>query len=194
MIMQIKNMSYGDARYIVIKSLDTRDEIGTILLRDHPQLLNTMGEVSRIIEEAMSCGNGGLGGVNYPSPDVFRDLEVVTNTLPAYMLRDIVNPAWEDFLNAWISLCDNLCNIVHAKIENEPDDNPCFNDMLNTMIEIQKGLGSIMRLIEVGVSYIDLINATSRILDEVKTWKECRPTSLRLSEAYLQALDFYKEK
>lgn len=194
MIMQIKNMSYGDARYIILKSLDTRDEIGIILLNDYPQLLNTMGEVSKVIESAMSCGDGGLGSVQYPDFSIIYTLKEITNSMPSYMLRDFNCMAWEDFLNAWLCICDNFCDIIKDKVTQEPENRPEFDKYLHSIIDIQQGLGAIIRLITVGLSYIDLINATSSILDEVKTWKDSRPTSLRLSEAYLQALDFYKEK
>ena len=68
-----------------------------------------------------------------------------------------------------------------------------MQDYVNASAELRQSLDCVVRLIEIGNGYIDLLQATILLLNEIKTWGDARPTSLKMSEAYLHALDFYKK-
>ena len=107
------------------------------------------------------------------------------------MLQNLASPTWEDFLSAWVSLMGNYIGVVMARVENEE-----FGDkesLIQTLMNIGESCEAITQLVEIGISYIDLLNASRQLVDEMKTWQNSRPTSLKLSEAYLDSLNFNRK-
>lgn len=191
-VNEVKKMNFGDARYLILKSLDTRDAIGSLLIKYSPQLLNTVGKVCNSLEEVMMAGEGGNALFVIPDENELISIIEITRAMPCFMLQDIACPLWSDFLSAWICLIENFGGAILQKVDGI--EGPYEDKMRDTVGDMFQALTSIERLITCGNSYIDLIQATNNLLNEIKSWANTRPTSLRLSEAYLQALDFYKEK
>ena len=191
-VNEVKKMDFSDARYLILKSLDTRDAIGSLLIKYSPQLLNIVGKVCNSLEEVMMAGEGGNSLFEIPDDSELRAIIQTTREMPCLMLQDVSCPLWSDFLSAWICLIENFGGAMLQKVDGI--EGPHEDQIRATVGDMFQALTSIERLITCGNSYMDLIQATNSLLNEIKSWNNSRPTSLRLSEAYLQALDFYKEK
>lgn len=192
MVNKIKHMNFSDARYIILKSLDTRDEIGEIFVKEDSQLTTVIATICSNLEMAMMAGEGGLAAMSLPEIEHIRLLVNITQKMPCYLLQDISSPLWEDFLSAWICLIENFTSAIFQKIGDI--EGPVEDELRREANTLLNSLNTVDRLINCGIAYVDLIQATTHLLQEIKTWSNVKPTSVKLSEAYLQALDFYKEK
>ena len=52
----------------------------------------------------------------------------------------------------------------------------------------------IYRMAEFGAGYEELIRASNMLVAEMKLWRDIAPPSLKLSQAYLESLGYYKSK
>lgn len=191
MIMNMRAMEFGEARYIVLKELDTRGDVGSKLLKHNHELLNIVEKVCSNLEASFSPQMGGLAAVDIPNNWELEVLLQISTAFPSYMLQNLASPTWEDFLSAWVSLMGNYIGVVMARVENEE-----FGDkesLIQTLMNIGESCEAITQLVEIGISYIDLLNASRQLVDEMKTWQNSRPTSLKLSEAYLDSLNFNRK-
>ena len=194
MVTELKELDFGQARYVILKELDLKGPVGTILLRDQHELAEVVSTVVKTIESAM-CPEIGLAGVTPMSDRTYRVLNHVSNTMPSYMLREPNTFAWGEFLNAWMILIDNYLNIQDTIVENLETPHPEMSvELRDRIANLRDGLSSIYRLVALGVSYADLINVTDRLVEEIRSWGNARPAALQLSSAYLEALNFYNKK
>lgn len=194
MTEQLRTMTFDQARYAVLKALDLREGVGEYLLRDYNILYEFMSQVIDKMAATVNPGYGGLANFEIPTYEEINRLVEVTRLLPSYMLRDDVVGRYDDFIAGWVTLMNAYCDIAFQKLEQENQEDQRIMDTKRHISELGEAVISIEHLVQVGLCYIDLFKATSEILDEIKVWRESRPTSLRLSEAYLEALDFYKDK
>lgn len=109
MLHKIEKMDFGAARYAVLKSLDTRDEIGKSVLRHAPHFLDTMLSICDLIEkceveEVHPLDIGEIKTVQY------SDLNQVLIRLPSLILLNS-EQNWDTFCSGLILLVSNFLDI-----------------------------------------------------------------------------------
>lgn len=193
MLRKIVDMPIGEARYIVLKSLDTHDEIGELILQSHPDAMVVVNEIIGNVLAASLRGGGGVSAFEFQDRNYIHTFIAMTKELPSYMLLDINCVAWDSFLNGWLIIGDQYQELLDKAIDCCGQDTAEIKEYTKLSYELRNALDGVVRLIEIGNGYIDLLQATSHLLREMQTWGDARPTSIKMSEAYLQALDFYKK-
>ena len=83
MIMNMRAMEFGEARYIVLKELDTRGDVGSKLLKHNHELLNIVEKVCSNLEASFSPQMGGLAAVDIPNNWELEVLLQISTAFPA---------------------------------------------------------------------------------------------------------------
>lgn len=195
MITKIKNMSYGAARYYVLKELDERDDIGRLLLSYDPQLAIKMMDFCDWIDKAnIAYGN------NDPDSIDWRKAQDIPNTLVAFaekfpfLTLSASELNWEGFLSAWLTIANEFVNILehHMRTGRLPEDD--FRRLEQMARACQDTLRPVYTLAELGAGYLDLIKAGSELMKEIQKWRQSQPSAIRLSQAYLKAVGIIKDE
>lgn len=189
MILSLKEKDFGEARYIIMKEIETVSPIGKILIDRDSRIFEIMDLITYNMEKSYHPEEGGIAAFELPDPHFLNSLIYITETFPSLILQDLhIN--WDDFASAWLTIMANYCKILEEKIalEFNPETVQLYQDLNH---HLDQAIESIIRLFEIGITYIDLINSSRGLVEEMKSWGEARPTSLKLSEAYLNALKFY---
>lgn len=210
MLSKMKEMNVGQARYVVIKELDTRGPIGQLLLNLDPQLTSTMmnlceaifetdnwlGECDKICE----ANNNGAGQA-YPDPPTFLGFDnryvqiimTIADVLPAYTLM-YSELDWDTFCSAFATIIDNYISVVMAGIDraNFPSEHREEHERNAQMLS--QCLNPIYKLVEIGAGYEELLRASAKLVQQMKSWEQSAPSPVRLSQTYLESLGFYTKK
>lgn len=190
MLNKIRNFNYGEARYYVMKEIDTQGEIGRILSSIVPQLSLIMIRVCEQIDRLHIWNPGDSEEDLQISQDTFNMFISIQQNYPTLVLtEDTLN--WNDFMSAWCAMVHEFCSafgsFANYKLEHNPQD-PMANSMLQQLGGIEATLAPTMRLAELGAGYNELLQASAEIVKELKSWRQSRPASLRLSQTYLASL------
>lgn len=191
MIFNLKEKDFGESRYIVLKEIDTVGQIGRLLINRNDALMQSIQEMTYNMEKAYLPECGGIAAFELPHIQCLYDIIGATEALPSLILQDL-HANWDDFLSAWLCLITNYCKIIVEKIELDPAQERA-KQCAENLSRLDRAIESIVRLFEFGLTYMDLINASRTLVEEIKTWGDARPMALKLSEAYLNTLNFYKE-
>lgn len=190
MLQKIENMDFGAARYAVLKSLDTRDEIGREILRHAPHFLNTMLSICDLIErcEIEEVHPVDIGEIK---PVQYSDLNCILSKLPMFVL---LNSEYN-----WDSFCSGLILLISNFLEIQEQVLPIFDEESKQSEQfkiktLKDSLAAVIRLVEIGSGYTELLQATSYLLSEIRDWKHASPISTQLSRAYLEALNYYPKE
>ena len=196
MLNNFKVFEYPEARYIVLKELDTKGPIGRLLLNIVPDLANTMMGMSEMIN-CIHCAQPGEyipQQGNAPHIDHFI---AVSEALPSLILV-YSELDWNDFISAYCAFLHEYitamrCNYeVEEGAEHLTDDErhffACGHEQLNAL---ENTIAPVLKLVEIGIGYTELLQASGRMVEELQSWRQSRPTSLRLSRAYLEALGIH---
>lgn len=193
MLQKIKEMSYGAARYMVLKELDTRGEIGRLLLNYDHQLAATMMNLCDWIDTAaIALAENRFAGIKWESishaPHAFVTM---AEKFPFLILTESALN-WDTFISAWNTIIQEFLGVMSACIQYLPkEDAERLIEMCNM---IENTLRPTYTLAELGASYIDLMRAGNEITKELRNWRQSQPASLRLSQAYLRALGVIKDE
>ena len=196
MLNNIHNFNYGEARYLILKEIDTQGNIGRILISIIPNLSLTMIRAVEQID-ALSVWNPGDPENNLIiSNDTINMFVTMQSVFPTLILTED-NLPWNNFMSAWCALANEFCSkyegFANYKLAQNPND-PMARDILRHIETIGHTLEPIMRLAQIGAGYTELLKASAEMVKELKSWRQSRPSSLRLSQAYLTSLGLYKEE
>ena len=171
MLNKLENMNFGTARYAVLKSLDTRDEIGRSILRLAPHFLDTMISICNLIErcELEEVHPLDIGEIK---PVQYSDLNCVLPKLPMLVLIHS-EQNWNFFCSGLVLLINNFLDIQEQVLPIFDEESQA-SEMLKIKI-LRDALSAIARLIEIGAGYTDLLKAAAYILDEIRDWKHTSP-------------------
>lgn len=191
MLQKFKEMSYGSARYLVLRELDERGPIGQLLLRYDSQLaVKMMNFCDWIDRSAIACGENRPDDIDWrKANDIPGTLMMCAETFP-FLILTASELDWTGFLSAWITIAKEFLAIAGYIAANSPEDQR--HGINNIMRGVEETLRPTYTLMELGVSYIDLIKASSNLVQEMQKWRQSQPAAIRLSEAYLKALGVMK--
>lgn len=191
-------MTYPEARYAFLKELDTRGPIGRLLLIEIPQLTNSMMRAAEFIDTIAT-----LEEHQYVDCGIDNDVRVafcqIGERLPRLMLLES-ELDWNTFVNAYCAFMFEytkairynadlvLCNAEKEHPESAEELILHANDAMHMADEIEYLIKPALRLIEIGIGYTELLEASAHIVEELRSWQQSRPASLRLSKAYLDAM------
>lgn len=192
MIQKMKNIPYGTARYIVLKELDTRGLIGQLLLNYDHQLASTMMNLCDWIDRAEIALNGGNEPLSFDSVrDIPHMFIFFTEKLP-YLILTASELDWTEFVSAWVTIEHHFIGVMQALSEHMQEEER------HGIIELCKGIEGtftpLYTLIDLGVSYADMIKVGNELVREMQNWRQSQPASIRLSQAYLRALGVIKDE
>ena len=194
MLTEIRNFSYGEARYHVMKEIDTLGPIGRILTAIQPQLSLIMIRVLEQIDAITAWEPGeddGAFTISQYTLDMFIRIE---HEFPTLILTEDKLP-WNDFMSAWCAIVHQYCsvfgNYLDFKLSNGPEDERS-QTIAQRIGLIQDTLAPTYTLAQMGAGYLELMQASSSIVKELRSWRQSRPASLRLSQTYLTALGLVK--
>lgn len=194
MLTEIRNFSYGEARYYVMKEIDTLGPIGRILTTIQPQLSLIMIRVLEQIDALTTWQPGEDDSAFIITQDTLDMFIRIEREFPTLVLTEDKLP-WNDFMSAWCAIvhqyCSMLGNYLDFKLSNGPADER--SETLGQRIAmIQDTMAPVYTLAQLGAGYLELLQASSSIVKELKSWRQSRPASLRLSQTYLTALGLAK--
>lgn len=185
MLNNFVQMTYGEARYEILKELDTRGPIGSFLLSRHQDLTATVEHMCRYLEKAMTPDTDPKSFGNFPN-NVKCSLEFLLLRIPTYLIV-YSEYEWNKFCSALFLLVDNYLNAGESFVATCGDDEWTKAEK-NYIQRIREQLSAILRIIDIGAGYTELCRASSQIVEELKTWSRSRPAAFKLSEAYLKSL------
>lgn len=188
MIQKIKEMSFGTAKYIVLKELDERGPIGQLLISYDYNFANNMMNICEWIDRAdISVEEKNLNSIQWSYLDeACCLLSQMSEKFPFLMLISS-ELEWTPFVSAWLTIADQLILLANYALENGlegPDREFCMR-LIDTL---QMVLAPIHQLIELSVGYQELLKASAEIVKELRGWKQSQPAAIRLSRAYLQSM------
>ena len=108
MLKNFVQMTYGEARYEVLKELDTRGPIGSFLLSRHSDLTAIIEYMCHYLEKAMTPDIEIKSLGNFPN-NIKHGLENLLLRLPTY-LTVYSEYKWDTFCSALFLLTDNFIN------------------------------------------------------------------------------------
>lgn len=194
MLNKIRNFSYGEARYHVMKEIDTQGDIGRILSSIVPQLSIIMIRVCEQIDKLHAWNPGEPENDLQVSQDTINMFVAIQQAYPTLVLTEDTLE-WNDWMSAWCAMVHEFCSAfggyANYKLSMNEQD-PMANSLLQELGGIEATLAPTMRLAELGAGYNDLLQASAEIVKELKSWRQSRPASLRLSQAYLASLGLVK--
>lgn len=188
MIFNLKEKDFGDSRYILMKEFDTVGPIARIIYDRYPMMRRAVAEAMYTMEIVYLPERGGLASFNLPDFQMLWELCGTTESMTSFVLQDL-GLQWDDFLSAWMSFITNYCKILCDKLEFE--ENEVLKNEYEVIVKnIDNAISGLLNLFELGISYLDLIQTSRKLLEEMKAWGDARPTAMKLSEAYLNTLNF----
>ena len=190
MLNKLQNMDFSQARYALLKEVDTRGEICRFISDREFMFTTIMCDITYLADRYLNTMLSP-DEVTTISDDTFQVLMNVAEKAPSWSIR--LPADWNEFISAFIVIVD-----TYLKLEND------LSDLLdegskekqrekNRINSIREALAGLMAFIQQGALHRDLIQATTEVLIELKGWQNIRPTPLKLSEAYLHSLNYYKE-
>ena len=188
MMDRVIEYTYGEARYEVLKELDTRGYVGSLLLKHHTDLINIINVMCRTLETAMSPDFEDVKSLGNMPLNVKEMLLSILSKYPSYILIHSEYD-WTPFTSAFVLLVTNYLNLMEQFCEEcsaLKDD--WYHKEVATIKLLREYIDAILNLMELGVSYKNLIQASNEIAAELKTWRQNRPAAMRLSQTYLQSL------
>ena len=197
MLNDFKVFEFPEARYILLKELDTKGPIGRLLLNALPHLANNVMGMADMIN-CVHCAQPGEYIPQRGDGVSVHEFVAVGEILPGLILtHSELN--WNDFISAY---CAFVHEYVQAMTHNydvrESDGTPLtdeercfFEQSRNDLRILQNAVMPTLKLVELGIGYTELLQASSKIVEELQSWRQSRPTSLRLSRAYLDALGIH---
>lgn len=194
MVTNIKEMSYGAARYCVLKELDERGPIGQLLLSYDHQLANTMMDFCDWIDRTNIAYES-----NRPRDIDWRKADHMPAVLMSFaekfpfLILSASELDWNGFLSAWLAIAGEFVTIMNHHLQ-EPMPEPEKHKIEDIIRGCQETLQPVFTLVEFGASYLDLIKAGNELVREMKMWRQSQPSSIRLSHAYLRALGIIKDE
>lgn len=186
--------TYGEARYEALKELDTRGRVGTILLKHHADLINTVNVMCHTLETAMAPDFEDVKTLGNMPLNIKQDLISILSRYPSYMLVHS-DCNWTVFTSAFVLLVTNYLNLMESFNEacGLNEDDAWWKKEQETVEYLRSCIEGIINLIEIGTSYKTLIQASNEIVAELKTWGAHRPAAMRLSQLYLRSLGIKTE-
>lgn len=186
MIDKFIEMTYGEARYEVLKELDTRGPIGSLLQKNCPDLLSTMEFVCRQLEKVMTEDFKIQDLGNIPM-NIKETLESILASYPIFiLLHSEYN--WNTFTSGLILLIKNYNNVALEFYRTCNQEEDWIKQEYKYLARMQELIDATINLINLGAGYLDLLQASAIIVEELKTWRKSRPASMKLSESYLKSL------
>ena len=185
MLNNFVQMSFGEARYEVLRELDVRGPIGAFLLSRHSELTGMIEHICRYLEKAMTPEVLPKDYGNFPN-NIKYDLEFLLLKLPTYLVV-YSEYDWNKFCSALFLLIDNYLNAGESFVCSCGNDEWAQQER-EYIRQIREQLSAILRIVDIGAGYTELCKASSQIVEELKTWSRSRPAAFRLSEAYLKSL------
>lgn len=187
MLQNIKNMSYGAARYTVLKELDTRGPIGRLLLNYDHQLASKMMNICDWIDSAaIALSNNQLQDMRWTSIDQAPNSFIFIAEKFPFLILTASELNWDVFISAWLVITHEFLGVMNACVEHLPREDA--ERLIEICHRIESTLEPTYTLAELGASYTDLIKASNEMVKELRNWRQSQPASLRLSQAYLRAL------
>ena len=186
MIDKFVEMAYGKARYEVLKELDTRGLMGQLLLKSYPDLLTTMEFICRQLEKVMTEDFDIQDLGNIPA-NIKETLQSLLNSYPIFILLHSEYD-WNVFTSGLILLIKNYLNAELEFYHTCNQEDEWIKQEYVYLMNMQKLIDATMNLINLGAGYLDLLQASAVIVEELKTWRKSRPASMKLSESYLKSL------
>lgn len=191
MLNNFQIYDYNQAKYIVMKELDTRGPIGAVLIS---YIQNFDFIMSRIITstDEMRLWKEGEPLLPPQIPLDFQEaLYHIARNLP-YMILKNSEYDWNTFISAYISVLYEYCELTlkmnHLGNINRNNEN--LNKNAAEIEKIKETLDPTLQLVTIGIGYSALIQASEQIMADMKAWRDTKPATLKLSDAYLAALGF----
>lgn len=196
MLNDFKVFEFPEARYLILKELDTRGPIGQLLLNIDARLANTVMGMAEDID-LVHCAQPGEY-VNVQNETPVNQFIYISDMLPSLILTHS-ELDWNTFISAYCAFIHEYVEAMHhnyaikEELNEVPEDERCFLDhKRHELDELRQAVMPTLKLAEIGIGYTELLQASSTIAEELKSWRQSRPTSLRLSRAYLEALGISK--
>lgn len=193
MVNKLKEMSYGAARYIVLKELDERDSIGRLLLKYDRQLTINMMDYCDWIDKAdISIQSKKLYDINWQKAvDIPKVLIHIGQRFPFLVLQHS-ELDWTAFISAWVRISEEFIGIIEHYISLRDLKEEEISGLRQIIAECRSAIEPTITLVNLGVGYMDLIAAGRELVNEMQQWQQSQPAALRLSNAYLQSLGVIK--
>lgn len=194
MLNNFRVFEYPEARYLVLKELDTKGPIGRLLLNAVPNLANSMMGMSEMIDR-IHCAQPGEYIPQHGDSLHTNEFIIINEVLPSLILvHSEFN--WNDFISAYCAFIHEYiacmrCNYDVRESDGTPmtdEEHHFFECGHNDLNVLEETVLPTLKLAEIGIGYTELLQASGRMVEELQSWRQSRPTSLRLSRAYLEAL------
>jgi len=197
MLNKLKEYSYGDARYIVLKELDTRGPIGDFLLNFQPHyatLVMQMGEFIDTWDSQMDALPPSIMEIPGIQDQDFQTICAMHEMLPDFILLHS-ELDWNTFISAYLTFLSVFVNLTIDILHHyeTPENTAEMQDLVSRIQHYVSSLDSTLRLCELGAGFSDLLHASQNIVRELQGWKQSNPSAVRLSQAYLKAIGFMPE-
>lgn len=197
MVQKLKDMHFGTAKYVVMKELDERGPIGQLLISYDPNFANNMMNVCEWVDKTQITleeqQNNRNPQIDYGYlEDAVRLLNSMSEKFPFLMLV-ASQLDWETFLSGWLTITNEIAQI--SGFLAEQNDDPRLCDMCRQCSDsLMAILAPTCQLIELGIGYQELLQASAEIVKELQGWRQSQPSAIRLSHAYLRSLGMIPEE
>lgn len=198
MITTLKNLTIEQAKGIIFQNFDESTNEARVLRKQWPKILEMFETIIRQLEE---CENRkDVSYLSFPPKEFANMMHEISVQLPSILLIES-GYSWDNLCSAiyFIFNSYSIAQVVLAQTVLQDTTQP--KDILeqaktNVQLfnEIQHNWLAVLQLIDIGASYLNLINASNYIIQQFRQWSVGNPSAVRLSEMYLKSLGYCKGK
>lgn len=196
MITRMKTYSYEEACGILENFFDNYDPIVTVIQDKIHNFYLTLKSMKYLIE-IISKNDGSVENNSQEEdkefhifdPAIIETLNEFNIYLPLWILRyDDLN--WTEFLNAYLLIFENYISIQENLIPYIlQEDEESLRVAQISLTELKDNYKAVSRLVNLTITYEDLIICASRLVDETSQYKDARPASYKLSKLYIDTIN-----
>lgn len=198
MYNKLIDMTYDRARNVFFSEIDTGGPIGLIWIMQDKDILDRMLVLLEFVDTWNDVKEFPPEPIMFPltAEDIFNTIIHFNMQLPTHiLLKSEYN--WNEWISAYIIFMKKVIEIHKKALEyyvSRGIDEKYATREMESLQSITVSFEGVLKLVTIGASYTDLIQAGNYIVQELKSWGQSRPGAVRLSEAYLKAIGFYPDE
>lgn len=204
MLNKVVDLTFAQARYIILKELDECGPIAHLLRKKNARLTEQFHELCEIvvkhrqwIDEHIEDMEAEMPAWDISKMQAFSFIAINEHLPHLILCNSELN--WDDFISAWLVIYTEYIDVYNTLTQtfynrhanNLLEDDDKIISMNRELLEaMSMSITGILNLLDIGMGYTQLIRSTDYLLKEISEYKHSNPNPVRLSRAYLESLGF----
>lgn len=191
MIKKMKTYSYEEACQALETFFTNYDPIVTVIQHKIHNFYLTIQAMEYLINLVNHNNQESDDDTEYHifDPEIIDTLNQFNIYLPLWILRyDDLD--WTKFLNVYMLIFENYISVQENLVPYILQDNDeALRLAQSSLTDLKENYKAVSRLVNLTITYEDLIVSASRLLDETSQYKDARPAAYKLSKLYIDTIN-----